>query len=80
MSRSYRHTPVTGITTARSEKDDKRQAHRNLRAATRAALETVMAQGEAVFPVMREVSDVYSFAKDTKKRFDPKANPKLKRK
>ena len=80
MSRSYRHTPVTGITTARSEKKDKRQAHRSLRAATRASLETVMMAGDAIFPVMREVANVYSFEKDGKQRFDPKSQPKLMRK
>jgi hypothetical protein len=80
VSRSFRHTPVTGITTARSEKQDKRQAHRNLRAAERAAMETAMETGDAVFPVLREVANVYSFEKDGKQRFDPKAMPKLMRK
>lgn len=80
MSRSFRHTPVTGITTARSEKADKRQAHRNLRAAERAAMETAIVEGEAIFPVLREVANVYSFEKDGKQRFDAKSNPRMMRK
>ena len=80
MSRSFRRSPVTGMTTARSEKKDKQRAHRSLRAAERTALETVMVAGDAVFPVLREVADVNTFGKDGKQRIDPRKHPKLMRK
>ena len=80
MSRSFRHTPVSAIANAHSEKADKRHAHRALRAKTRTVLETVMIAGDAIFPVMREVADVASFAKDGKKRFDARAQPERMRK
>ena len=38
MARSRRRTPIFGITTAASEKDDKARAHRAERAATRTAM------------------------------------------
>lgn len=38
MSRSYRHTPICGVTTARSEKEDKQIEHRKWRAAVHEAL------------------------------------------
>lgn len=62
MSRSERHTPISGITTARSEKRDKQRWHRRLRAAVREAL----ARGDEVMPVERDVSDPWSMAKDGK--------------
>ena len=62
MSRSRRRTPIVGITTADSEKDDKRQANQNLRHAVRRALRT----GAEVIPTLRDVSDVWTFAKDGK--------------
>lgn len=65
MSRSRRKTPICGITTARSEKDDKRRANRKLRRLTRTDPEKNL--------VMRDVSDVWSFAKDGKWRIDPTA-------
>jgi hypothetical protein len=39
MSRSHKHTPISGITTARSEKDYKRQRHGQERARERQALQ-----------------------------------------
>jgi hypothetical protein len=38
MSRSYRHTPIRGVSTAASEKWEKRNQHRRWRAACREAL------------------------------------------
>jgi hypothetical protein len=80
MSRSYLHKPVTGIAKARSEKQDKRLAHRSLRAAERVALEVALEEDDAIFPTLREVSDRNSFDKDGKARFDPKVLPHLMRK
>jgi hypothetical protein len=83
MSRSTRKRPWTGVTTAKSEKRDKILAHRRLRAATR-LLERLPEIREAApglsFPIMREVSDVWSFAKDGKTRINPTRFPNLMRK
>lgn len=60
MSRSHRHTPITGNTVAASEADDKRRASRTLRHAVRLAL----AEDAELMPLLREVSNTYRFAKD----------------
>ena len=78
MSRSRPKHAIAGITTAASEKADKRHANRALRKATRQTLGTV--SDETVFPVVREVSDTWSMAKDGKQFFDPASNRKLMRK
>lgn len=65
MSRSTRHTPCGGITTAESEKWDKRKANRRFRRQTK---EAVAADSEP--PVVRETSNVWCFAKDGKRFFD----------
>jgi hypothetical protein len=62
MSRSRRHTPIFGITTGDSEKQDKRQANRLLRRQVRLAMEA----RKEVLPHLREVSNVWCFAKDGK--------------
>jgi hypothetical protein len=62
MSRSRKKTPIHGITTARSEKQDKRHANRALRARARSS----MAHGDEVAPALREVSDVWCMDKDGK--------------
>jgi hypothetical protein len=63
MSRSRRKTPIFGITTARSEKQDKRLANRKLRHAVAGVLHV---RPESVLPTLREVSDVWGFDKDGK--------------
>ena len=68
MSRSYQHTPIFGMTTARSEKEDKRIANRILRAACRTALASCRDYDALVMPILREVSNVWSFDKDGKQR------------
>jgi hypothetical protein len=80
MSRSRRHTPVCGITTARSEKADKRQAHRRLRARARSVAARAHPERDAVWPGLRDVSDPWSMAKDGKRAFDPARWPRLLRK
>jgi hypothetical protein len=62
MSRSWRTNPICGITGASSEKDDKRRANKLLRRRVRHAIQT----HSEVFPVIREVSNVWGFAKDGK--------------
>lgn len=78
MARSRRKNPICGITTARSEKQDKKIWHSRMRAATR----THLASGRDpdVMPIEREVSNVWSFDKDGKQRFDAARHPKLMRK
>jgi len=62
MSRSRRHTPIMGVTTAESEKQDKRRANRALRRTVKTVL---LKEPEAdVIPTLEEVSDIWSFAKD----------------
>ena len=62
MARSYRRTPIFGITTARSEKQDKKLANRRLRR----KVKTCLANGDEQLPLLREVSNVWSFDKDGK--------------
>ena len=77
MSRSRIKTPITGIITAKSEKDDKRRANRRNRRTNRVLLRT---KGQEALKLKRETSNIWSFDKDGKARFDPVKNPKLLRK
>ena len=78
MSRSTKKTPISGITTAKSEKLDKRLAHHRLRMAVRTAL-TSSTAGDTL-PDLREVSDVWGMSKDGKRWFDASAHPEIMRK
>jgi hypothetical protein len=66
MSRSKRSAPIIGITTAESEKDDKRAANRALRRVTRQVIRAEGAEHD-VTPVLREVSDPWRMDKDGKR-------------
>jgi hypothetical protein len=77
MSRSRRKTPICGITTAESEKKDKRIANRKLRRRVRAALH---ADPDAPLPLLREVSDPWLMDKDGKMLIDPARHPEIMRK
>ncbi|HKC66285.1 MAG TPA: hypothetical protein VKB86_21760 [Pyrinomonadaceae bacterium] len=79
MGHSRGHFPACGITTARSEKEDKRIHNRRFRHRIKRALKTFDPEAE-VLPVLREVSNVWDMAKDGKVIFDPKKYPKLMRK
>jgi len=68
MSRSYRHTPIVGNTTARTDKPGKMIANRTLRAHTRAALHFCRDYENLLMPLLRELSNVWSFPKDGKHR------------
>ncbi|HEX4212207.1 MAG TPA: hypothetical protein VIA06_02625 [Candidatus Dormibacteraeota bacterium] len=61
MSRSRRRTAYLGITGAPSEKRDKREWHRRMRAGERGAL-----RHGRLLPLPREVSDPWAMAKDGK--------------
>ena len=75
MARSYRRTPIFGITTSKSEKKDKRLANRRLRRAVRRA----MLRDKETLPILREVSDVWNFDKDGR-RYDRFASEEAMRK
>lgn len=62
MSNSTKKTKITGVTTAKSEKDDKREANRKLRRITKQKVK----KGDLDLPQLREISNIWSFAKDGK--------------
>ncbi len=64
MSRSRKKTPVRGATSAKSEKADERDANRALRRRVRTTLSVDPAP--EVIPLSREVSNVWTMAKDGK--------------
>lgn len=76
MSRSYRHHAITGVTTSRSEKREKRLARRILRHEQEKALKLE----KEVLPHKNEISDIYDFSKDGKMWFDKNKYPKYMRK
>jgi len=79
MARSRRHTPIASITTATSEKQDKRRANRIHRLAARSIVKRDTDPDATVLPIMREVSDEWSMAKDGRSWFGHYF-PKLMRK
>ena len=79
MSRSKKHTPVAGIA-GDSDKQDKRLANRALRRSSKSQISAEPSIEDAVLPVLRDVSDVWSMSKDGKRRFDAEKHPKLLRK
>ena len=66
MSRSHRHTPITGITCSKSDKPGKVKANRALRASTRPVLGNCADYDDLAMPLLREVSSAWSFPKDGK--------------
>jgi hypothetical protein len=66
MSRSAKKHPIHGVTAAESEKWDKRQAHKALRTQTRIHQRAILSEERPV-PLLREVSDTWTFAKDGKR-------------
>ncbi|WP_157489277.1 MULTISPECIES: hypothetical protein [unclassified Lysobacter] len=77
MARSKRKTPVSGVTSATSEKSDKAASHRKIRRAVR---QIVPVTPEAVLPLEKELTNTFSMDKDGKARFDPAESPELLRK
>lgn len=79
MSRSYKHTTISGITTATSEKRDKQLANRRFR---RISKHRAKIDAEPLVD-LNEISDPWDFQKDGKRYFFPdeaKLFPKLFRK
>ena len=79
MARSRRHTPIASITTAASEKQDKQRANRIHRSVARTIVKRDTDPDATVLPIMREVSDEWSMAKDGRSWFGHHL-PKLMRK
>lgn len=77
-ARSKRKTPITGITTATSEKQDKRIANRQFRRCVKQLLD--VDPETDILPLEREISDIWLMDKDGKTRFDPDRHPDLMRK
>jgi hypothetical protein len=72
MSRSVRHNPIMGWTTAKSEKKDKQIANRRLRRCVSEAINN----DKSIMPLLREISCVYLFDKDGKQRVSKNTNMK----
>ncbi len=75
MSRSKKKIKIRGITTAISEKQDKRMANKKLRRGVNQKVKI----GNEELPELREVSNVWSFDKDGK-RYDHEMSVKDLRK
>ncbi len=76
MARSRRKIAILGNTSEPSEKKDKRRANRALRVAVRG----VLAKGDEVMPVIDDVSNVATMAKDGRRWIDARDRPSLLRK
>lgn len=71
MARSYKKTPVFGITTAVSEKKDKQLAHKACRAHFRTSILSAASIEDFMFEERNEAhSNVWGHAKDGKQRVD----------
>lgn len=68
MSRSYRHNPFCGYTTARSDKPGKVNANRSLRRRAVAKLRSCTDFDNFIGPVISDVSHPWDFPKDGKQR------------
>lgn len=78
MSRSRKKTPVCGMSTAKSEKQDKRLANRKDRRKNKEILGTT--QDDANLLPKKAISNVAEMDKDGKHRFDPEKHQGLMRK
>ena len=76
MSRSYRKTPIYGNTKSDSEKEDKRIANRRYRRNTKQLIQA----GHDTLPQIRELSDVWDFAKDGRRWYGFDKYPEYLRK
>ncbi len=77
MSRSYRHTPICGVSSCDSGKRDKVIYHRKTRVRIRQVMHRALYHGDMDniwLPKPQEVSNVYNWSNDGKMRFDPKDN------
>lgn len=80
MARSYRKTPIRGITTAESDKPAKRCANRSLRTSVRRQLQKHENYDNMSITHLKEVSNSWTFPKDGKKFFNRSTYPDIMRK
>ncbi len=82
MSRSYKHTPITGYTTSESEKEDKKIWHGALRAAEREFFAKVSIDSSdddaLIAPIEDDIASTWDFAKDGKHILDLTNSENLK--
>jgi len=78
VSRSRRKMPIHGVTTAESEKQEKRAYNRRYRHAVKQAVQS--GDDETPLPIVREYSDPWAMGKDGKMLFDPAKHPAIMRK
>lgn len=78
MARSRRRSPFRGLTTARSEKEEKLTCHRKER--RKVAVLLISRPDAELWPVKRDFGDPWRMAKDGRLRFDPRESPELSRK
>lgn len=71
MSRSRKKNPITGVTCAKSEKEDKRIINRNIRHKVKATFKTknIEELEEFIEPKKDEIMDVWQMAKDGKMNY-----------
>lgn len=74
MSKSYRKTPIVGVTTAASDRYGKKASARKLRRAVKVSV----ARGDDVQPHQYELFDPYSMPKDGK-TYIARGNPDAKK-
>jgi len=75
MSNSYKKTPIIGIAISESEKEDKQKANRKFRRIVKSQIKV----NNFDFPLIREVSNVWSFEKDGKQFLNIKKQKQLKK-
>lgn len=75
MSRSYRKNPIIGITTCRSERQDKKIWHKRWRALERTGLAVTSSQDfDAYLPLLEnEISNIWQMGKDGKQYWSLKS-------
>ena len=75
MSRSSRKSPILGITTCRSERQDKKIWHQRWRTRVRIQLTSTAPEDfDTIFPISEnEVSNIWSMGKDGKQYFPVKS-------
>lgn len=78
MSRSRRKTPISGITTAESEKQDKQIANRRERHRNRQILGCFL--DDTLLMHRKQAGNPWLMEKDGKAFFDPEKSPELMRK
>ena len=77
MSRSNQKTPIFGITTAKSEAEDKKIWHSRFRSSSKQKLKNCIDYEEMIDVHFREVSNPWLMAKDGRQHISL-TNPRLK--